>query len=121
MIVADLEAGVGTVSRLDARCVDRLLLVVEPSAKSIETGRRALKIAGEVGIDDIRVVASRVLRTDDATRVGEAFHGVPVFSIPEDQAVREADRAGLAPIDHAPEAPAVTAIGRLAEELTEGR
>ena len=119
LVVADLEAGVGTVSRLDGNHVDRLILVVEPYAKSLETGRRALKIAGDVGIQEVLVVASRVTEEQDVARVAEMLPGQPVLAVPDDPAVMEADRIGAAPIDHSPDSPAMTAIAGVADALLE--
>jgi CO dehydrogenase maturation factor len=116
VVVADLEAGVGTISRLHASSVDRLVLVVEPYAKSVEVGRRALAIAAEIGIVDVVVVASRI-RDDEDIRTLEGVFGVAVLAVPEDPAVRDADREGVAPIDHAPGSPAVNAIGVIADAL----
>jgi CO dehydrogenase maturation factor len=117
VVVADLEAGVGTISRLQATDVDLLVLVVEPYARSVEVGKRALKIAREVGVREVVVVASRVVGGDDVAEVRTASPDLKVFTIPEDPAVLEADREGLAPIDHAPTSPAVCAIADIASEL----
>jgi CO dehydrogenase maturation factor len=117
VVVADLEAGVGTISRLDKGDVDLLVLVVEPYAKSLEVGRRALEIAREVGIEEVLVVASRVVDDDDVRMVSRRLTGVPVMAVPEDPAVLEADRVGVAPIDQTPHGPAVTAISQVAETL----
>ena len=116
MVVADLEAGVGTISRLQASSVDRLVLVVEPYAKSVEVARRALAIAAEIGIADVVVVASRVRDQDDVHALEEEF-GVLVLVVPDDPSVHDADREGVAPIDHAPGSPAVSAIGEIADAL----
>lgn len=117
IVVADLEAGVGTISRLQRGNVDRLLLVAEPSAKSLEVAKRALEIAREVEIDDVSVVASRVSDHDDVARIKESLPGVPLLCVPEDPSVRDADRIGVAPIDHAPHSPAMTAIRDIADAL----
>ena len=118
MVVADLEAGVGTVSRLGEGQIDLLLLVVEPYAKSIEVGRRARSIALELGIPRLMVVASRVVDESDMSAIVEVVEAEISVTIPDDLAVVEADRIGLAPIDHAPGSPVVTAVGMLADELS---
>jgi CO dehydrogenase maturation factor len=117
VVVADLEAGVGTVSRLQATDIDVLVLVVEPYAKSLEVAKRALKIAREVGVPEVVLVASRVVDGDDVAEVRTALPALTLFTVPDDPEVLEADRAGLAPIDHAPESPAVAAIRDIAREL----
>lgn len=114
--MADLEQGVGTISRLKAGQVDRLVLVVEPYAKSIETARRALKIAEEVGVDTVLVANRSTVEELESIRgvLGEA---ITVLTVPEDPAVRSADREGLAPIDRDPDSPAVRAIEEIADAL----
>lgn len=116
LVVADLEQGVGTISRLQAQQLDRLVLVVEPYMKSIETARRAVKIATEIGIE-VFIVANRAV-DDDIDLIREVLGDVTVLTIPEDAAVRLADREGLAPIDRDPASPAVAAIERIADRLT---
>lgn len=116
LVVADLEQGVGTISRLQAQQLDRLVLVVEPYMKSIETARRAVKIATEIGIE-VFIVANRAV-DDDIDLIREVLGDVTVLTIPEDAAVRLADREGLAPIDRDPSSPAVAAIERIADRLT---
>lgn len=113
--MADLEAGVGTISRLERGDVDRLMLVAEPYAKSLEVASRALEIAREIGIEDLSVVASRVNDRTDVALVAEALPGFPILPVPEDPAVREADRLEVAPIDHAPDSPAMAAIHVIAD------
>ena len=56
---------------------------------------------------------------EQAVRDYCARHGLAVIAtVPFDRAVVEADRAGAALIDQAPDAPAVAEIRRLAHELT---
>ncbi|CAN5197267.1 hypothetical protein BH20ACT24_BH20ACT24_12580 [soil metagenome] len=116
-VVADLEAGVGTISRLRGSDVDRLIVVVEPYAKSIETARRALKVAREVGIESVVLVANRSTGEEDIAVIAQAFPEEQVFSIPEDPVVIDADRTGTAPIDAEPASPAVAAIEGIAADL----
>ncbi len=42
MVVADFEAGVGTLTRLSEQRVDTVVVVVEPTPKSVEVGQRAV-------------------------------------------------------------------------------
>ena len=58
VVVADFEAGLGTVSRMDAGDVDVLLLVVEPTQKSIQVGLRALAIIDERKLGRTMVIAN---------------------------------------------------------------
>ena len=112
VVIADFEAGLGTVLRLDAP-VDVVVIVVEPTVKSLEVGRRA----AEAALGRVVVTANRVRDEADAQRVREAFPGLEVGMVPDDPAVVDAERRGLAPLDAAPDAPAVRALVALAESL----
>lgn len=117
VVVADLEAGLGTLSRAEAGLADILLVVVEPNPRSLEVGRRAVGLARKRGLHQILIVANRVRDTADLTLVAEALPGEVVVAVPDDPAILEADREGAAPLDTAPSAPAVQALGDLARRL----
>jgi CO dehydrogenase maturation factor len=116
-VIADFEAGVGTLTRLGEQRVDTVLVVVEATPKSIEVGLRAVELARERLLQKVVIIANRIRGPEDIERIRAAFPGVEVVPVPDDPAIREADRHGVAPIDHAPEAPAVRALVELAEKL----
>lgn len=114
VLVADLEAGIGTLTRLGEAAVDAVLVVVEPTPKSIEVGMRAAALARERG--RVVVVANRV-RDGDGERLRIAFPDDEIIAVPDDPAIARAEREGVAPLDVAPDAPAVRALVALAERL----
>lgn len=119
--ILDMEASIEHMSRGTVRNVDTLLVVVEPYFRALETASRMAELARGLGIPRVFAVANKVHDAADETAVREycARHDLEVVSVvPFDRAVVEADRAGLALIDHAPDAPAVREIQRLAHELT---
>ncbi len=116
-IVADLEAGIGTLTRLADQKVDHVLVVVEPTPKSLEVGVRAAELAREKSLGRVIIVASRIRNESDLAMVTDAFTGHEIVPVPDDPAIREADRYGVAPVDHAPDAPAVRALVGVAEML----
>ena len=117
-VIADFEAGVGTLTRLGEQRVDTVLVVVEATPKSIEVGLRAVELARERLLKHVVIIANRVRGEEDIDKIRAAFPGVEVVPVPDDPAIREADRRGIAPIDYAPDAPAVRALVGLAEQLT---
>ena len=117
VVVADFEAGLGTVLRLDGSAVDVVVVVVEPTAKSLDVGRRAADAVREGGLGRVVVTANRVRDDEDAARVREAFPGLDAVLVPDDPAIVEAERRGVAPLDAAPDAPGVRALVGLGERL----
>ncbi len=111
IIVADFEAGVGTLSRMEAGQADAFAVVAEPSAKSLEVARWAVDLIEGGSLGQLVVLANRVGIPEDERRIRDAFDGRQVLVIPDDPAIRAADFLGLAPFDTAPSAPAVVALG----------
>jgi len=116
-IVADLEAGIGTLTRLAPAAVDATVVVVEPTLRSIDVGRRAVSVAEEQSQGQVVIVANKVADEQDRIRIIEAFGERPLVVVPADTAVDAADRLGISPLDHEPSAPAVAAIKGLIELL----
>jgi len=115
-VIADLEAGLNDLIWAHPAPGDTVLIVVEESAKSIEIGVRAVGLAREMGVDRILGVANRCLASGGSERLAEAL-GVDMLALPEDPAVEEASRLGIALLDHAAASPAALAIERIAERL----
>lgn len=109
-VIGDFEAGTSTpFQRYHLFFADRALVVVGPSWASALTAQR---------LQDL-------LRAVPAVVVANGFRGqpdhhllAPSARVPFDPAIAEADRLGLAPLDHCPNSPAVHAIGELVELLT---
>ncbi|CAN5550399.1 hypothetical protein BH23ACT7_BH23ACT7_03520 [soil metagenome] len=116
-VIADLEAGIGTLTRLADASIDIAVVVVEATPKSIDVGARAAAVARERGIGRVVVVANRARGGDDLARLRAAFPDTELVAVPDDPAIVAAERDGLAPLDTAPDAPAVRALVGLARSL----
>ncbi len=112
-MICDLEAGVGAVVR--AGGADVVLVVSEPSAKSIEVARRAAEIAAESS--RVIVVANQVRDDADLEAIRAVVGDHELVVVPEEPAIAHADRDGVAPIDVDAEAPGVRALVDLADRL----
>lgn len=115
IILCDLEAGMGTVSRIEAGQLDIVLVVCEPSAKSIDLARRAVRVATKRA--QVLLLANRITSEDDLDAIRAAIPEVELVALPEDSAITLADREGRAPIDVDPGAPAVRKLIELADRL----
>jgi len=95
-----------------------IFVVVEPTVKSMRAGKRLARLAlTEKPPALITVVANKVREEGDVARV-EAATGLPVVaSVPWDEALADAEKAGLAPIDAAPDSAAVRAVESLVDQM----
>ncbi|MGH2768895.1 MAG: hypothetical protein ACREJP_10060 [Candidatus Methylomirabilales bacterium] len=118
VVIADFEAGVGTMLRANADQVDLAVVVVEPYMKSIDAARRLIQIARENGIERCLLVANKVRDEDDLALIRTVLEGrEPDFIVPADHQIAEADLYAEAPIDRNPGSPAVRAIQALAGSI----
>jgi CO dehydrogenase maturation factor len=117
VVIADFEAGIGTITRLANEKVDVVLVVVEPTPKSLEVGTRAADLAREKMLGRVIIIASRVRDEADLGVVRQAFPGYEIVAIPDDPSIVLADRRGISPLDLPEPGPAVRALSELAERL----
>ncbi len=118
--ILDTEASPEHLSRGTARYADSMLAVVEPYYKSLETGRRMALLGKDLGLERVALVANKVRDEHELAAVHEFAeqHGLEVAGVvPYDERLPEAERAGVAPLDFAPDSPAVRAIGEVAMAL----
>jgi CO dehydrogenase maturation factor len=97
-----------------------MFAVVEPYYKSLETGRRLAVLAKDLGLERVALIANKIRDEHELAAVREfaAQYALEVVGvIPYDEALPEAERAQQAPLDFAPDAPAVQAIGALAQDV----
>ncbi len=123
VVVLDMEAGLEHFGRGVARGVDLMLLVTEPTERSIMAVEKMARLSGQLGVRRLWAVANKVMSDEEAVwarRKLEEELGLPVKAmIPFDEAVLNADRAGLAPLDACPSSRALKALEKLAEEVGE--
>src|SRR5919204_6527121 len=116
--ILDTEASPEHLARGTARYADAMFAVVEPYFKSLETGRRMAFLAKDLGLERVALIANKIRDGRELEAVEEfaAAHALELAgSIPYDEALPESERAKRAPLDHAPDGPAVVAIAKLAE------
>jgi len=120
--ILDTEASTEHLKVGTAKHVDALYAVVEPYFKSLESGRRVLALARDLGIEQLALLANKVRdgELEVVQRFADEHELALIGSIPYDECFHHAERAAVAPIDFAPDAPAVVAIGKLAKRLVIG-
>lgn len=116
-IIGDLPAGPRQIAEGWAPYVRTYLAVVQPTVQSMLAARRVARVARQTPAAEVIFIANRVGGLDDVRYV-ERWIGEPVFaSVPDDEQLAAAERLGVAPIDHAPDSPALSAMRRLVAAL----
>ena len=100
VVIMDMEAGIEHLGRGTARSVDRLVIVVEPGRRSIDTAMHIKKLAGEIGLEKIVMVGNKIRSDKDVAFLTENLSDFSFLGfLPYDEALIEADLQGRSPYD----------------------
>jgi len=103
VLIMDMYAGVEHLGRATVDFVDAMLVVVEPTRRSLGTAAQIKSLAADIGLSRLWLVGNKVRNEDEITFLRTETPGFPVLGfLPADMAVQEADRLGIAVYDHVP-------------------
>jgi CO dehydrogenase maturation factor len=92
VVILDMEAGIEHLTRGTARGVDKLIVVVEPGRRSIETAQRIFELAADLGIKSVAVVGNKIHSIEQERFIRESLPGSQFLGfIPYDEAIIDAD------------------------------
>ena len=59
-MLLDMEAGLERLGRGTTEGMDQFIVVIEPGARSVQTYRNVKRLAEELGVKKVRVVANKI-------------------------------------------------------------
>ncbi len=99
-VVLDMEAGLEHLGRATAMAVDRLVVVVEPGRRSVDTANAIRKLAGDIGIKELRFVGNKIRSDKDRDFLMDQMSDFQFLGfIPYTEDIIEADLEGLPPFE----------------------
>jgi CO dehydrogenase maturation factor len=100
VVVMDMEAGIEHLGRATAKAVDKLIVVVEPGRRSIDTAEHIRRLAAEIGLNSIAVVGNKIRGDKDREFLQNHLDDFEFLGfLPYDDALIEADLNGVSPFD----------------------
>ncbi|MDR2490846.1 MAG: AAA family ATPase [Spirochaetaceae bacterium] len=100
VVVMDMEAGIEHLGRGTAGMVDRFIVVIEPGARSVQTYRLVKKLASDLGVKKVNVVANKVRFSEDEDFIRREIPADALLGlIHYNDEVIKADREGVSPFD----------------------
>ena len=103
VLILDMYAGVEHLGRATVDFVDALVIVVEPTRRSMGTAAQIKELARDIGLTHLWLVANKVQDEAEAAFVREQARELPLLGIlPANSGVLAADRAGTAVYDEVP-------------------
>jgi len=116
VVVMDMEAGIEHLGRATAKAVDKLIVVVEPGRRSIETAGHIRNLAAEIGLTNIALIGNKIRNEKDQEFLLSHLQDFQFLGfIPYDDALIEADLNGFSPFDVA--SPAIAGIQEMIKDL----
>jgi CO dehydrogenase maturation factor len=100
VVVLDMEAGIEHLGRGTAASVNKLIVVVEPGKRSIETAHQIKKLAQDLGLKNIVLVGNKVRNEQDKEFLIRQLPGFTFLGfLPYNNQIIEADLEGRAPFE----------------------
>ena len=100
VVVMDMEAGIEHLGRATASAVDKLIVVVEPGRRSMDTAGNIKKLASEIGLKNIGLVGNKIRGQKDEEFLKKHLSDFEFLGfIRHDEALIEADLDGVSPYD----------------------
>ena len=116
VVIMDMEAGLEHLGRGTAQGMDQFIVVIEPGARSVQTYRNVKRLATDLGIKQVRVVANKVRDEADEAFVKANIPAEDLLGcIHYNPEIIDADRQGKSPYDFSPKA--IEEIRRIKEIL----
>lgn len=91
-VILDMEAGIEHLGRATARSMDRLIVVVEPGRRSMDTARTISGLAADIGLNNIALIGNKIRSAQDRDYILSQARGLDCIGfLPFDEALIQAD------------------------------
>ena len=100
VVIMDMEAGIEHLTRGTAKAVDKLIVVVEPSHRSIETAQRIFELAKDLNLKNVAVVGNKIQNPSQKQFITDSLPQAEFLGfIPYADAIVDADLANRSILD----------------------
>ena len=103
ILILDMYAGVEHLGRATVDFVDAMIVVVEPTRRSLGTAAQIRRLSNDIGLTRLWLVGNKVRNPEEVAFLQTETPGLPVLgTLPADMGVQEADRLGIPVYDYVP-------------------
>ena len=100
VVILDMEAGLEHLGRGTTEGVDAFIVVIEPGARSVQTYKNVKRLASDLGVSQVKVVANKVRNEEDEAFILDRIPQEDLLGmIHYNTEVIDADRQGKSPYD----------------------
>lgn len=102
-VIMDMEAGIEHLGRATASGMDRLIIVVEPGKRSVQTALKIRELAADIGLHRLSVVLNKVRNKSDEDFICSQLKDMDLIaSMPFDDSLIRSDMDDVSPCDVSP-------------------
>jgi CO dehydrogenase maturation factor len=103
VLIIDMYAGVEHLGRATVDFVDAMIVVVEPTQRSLGTAAQIKRLSKDIGLERLWLVGNKIRTEEEIKFLERESHGLPLLgTLPMDLGVLDADRLGEPVYDHVP-------------------
>ena len=116
VIIVDFEAGLEHLGRGTAKGIDVMLVITEPSQKSLDLCSKIIDLSKKLGVINIFLIANKVFDDSQLEIINERVQEweIPLYhTIPFDSEIGKADLNGISPLDFNPNSKGIDSIKSL--------
>jgi CO dehydrogenase maturation factor len=118
VLILDMYAGVEHLGRATVDFVDAMIIVVEPTQRSLGTAAQIKTLSRDIGLKRLWLVGNKIRSEEEISFLKENSPGLPLLgTLPMDLGVLDADRLGEPVYDHVPSLK--EAAAKIASQLQE--
>lgn len=100
VVILDMEAGLEHLGRGTTESVDEFIVVIEPGSRSVQTYKNVKRLASDLGVGQVKVVANKVRDEKDEEFIKAKIPAEDLLGIIHyNTEVMDADRQGKSPYD----------------------
>ena len=100
VVILDMEAGLEHLGRGTTESMDEFIVVIEPGARSVQTYKNVKRLAKDLGVAQVKVVANKVRNEEDEEFIRSKIPAEDLLGmIHYNTEVIDADRQGKSPYD----------------------
>lgn len=105
VVVLDMEAGLEHLGRGTTGGMDQFIVVIEPGARSVQTYKNVKRLAADLGVKQVHVVANKIRDEKDEEFIRSRIPAEDLLGfIHYNTEIMDADRAGCSPFDYSQKA-----------------
>ena len=116
VVIVDFEAGLEHLGRGTAKGIDVMLVITEPSQKSLDLCKKIIDLSKKLGVINIYLIANKLVDDSQVEIINQRIKNwnVPLYhSINNDPEIGRADLNGKSPIDFSPNSEGIKKIKNL--------